>query len=270
MAEFVLPRFLVDFEREHKRHLSVGLVIANSASVWALVGEGRADLGLAAKDPSGDGPALSETSFCEDEVVVGVPEAHPWATADEVSLDDFVRTPMIMRDPGANSRIVVDAALEPLGHSLARPPSGRDRQHDGGQGHRRLRAGARAAVAPCPGGTERAARGSPRCRPPFPPSLRAPARRRGEPPLCGVRPVSVAARGCAPEFITSGYGPQNRSRSTAAGGRVLRLSANKTKGAGEMRRSVAMAVFALMTGVIATSCGGGGNDNATTQAQTTG
>jgi len=121
MAEFVLPRFLVDFEREHKRHLSVGLVIANSASVRSLVGEGRADLGLAAEDPSADGPALSETPFCEDEVVVGVPEAHPWATADEVDLDDFVSTPIIMRDPGANSRIIVDVALEPLGRSLAPP-----------------------------------------------------------------------------------------------------------------------------------------------------
>jgi DNA-binding transcriptional LysR family regulator len=54
-------------------------------------------------------------------VVVGAPEAHPWATADEVALDDFVRTPIIMRDPGANSRIVVDAALKALGLSLARP-----------------------------------------------------------------------------------------------------------------------------------------------------
>lgn len=121
MAEFVLPRFLVDFERDHEHHLSVGLVIANSASVWALVGEGHADLGLAAEDPSADGPALVEMRFCEDEVVVGAPEAHPWATADEVALDDFVRTPIIMRDPGANSRIVVDAALKALGLSLARP-----------------------------------------------------------------------------------------------------------------------------------------------------
>jgi DNA-binding transcriptional LysR family regulator len=121
MAEFVLPRFLVDFEREHQRHLSVGLVIANSASARALVGEGRADLGVVAEDPSTDGPALVETSFCEDEVVVGVPEDHPWATADEVALDDFIRMPIIMRDPGANSRIVVDAALEALGLSLAPP-----------------------------------------------------------------------------------------------------------------------------------------------------
>jgi DNA-binding transcriptional LysR family regulator len=121
MAEFVLPRFLVDFEREHRRHLSVGLVIANSASGRALVGEGRADMGVVAEDPSTDGPVLVETPFCEDEVVVGVPEAHPWATANELDLDDFVRTPMIMRDPGANSRIVVDAALKALGYSLAPP-----------------------------------------------------------------------------------------------------------------------------------------------------
>jgi DNA-binding transcriptional LysR family regulator len=121
MAEFVLPRFLVDFEREHQHRLSVGLVIANSASGRALVGEGRADLGVVAEDPSTDGPALVETPFCEDEVVVGVPQAHPWAATDEVDLDDFVRTPMIMRDPDANSRIVVDAALKALGLSLAPP-----------------------------------------------------------------------------------------------------------------------------------------------------
>jgi len=121
MAEFVLPRFLVDFEQEHQHHLSVGLVIANSASGRALVGEGRADLGVVAEDPSTNGPALVESPFCEDEVVVGVPETHPWATVDEVDLDDFVRTPIIMRDPGANSRIVVDAAVKALGLSLAPP-----------------------------------------------------------------------------------------------------------------------------------------------------
>jgi DNA-binding transcriptional LysR family regulator len=95
---------------------------ASRSESAALVGEGRADLGAVA-EPSSDGPALVKTPFCEDEVVVGVPEAHPWATADEVALDDFVRTSIIMRDPGANSRIVVDAALEALGVSLASPPA---------------------------------------------------------------------------------------------------------------------------------------------------
>jgi DNA-binding transcriptional LysR family regulator len=121
MAEFVLPRLLVDFERERPDHLSVGLVIANSASGRALVAEGRADLGVVAEDPSRDRTGLVETPFCEDEVVVGVPPDHPWAESDEVDLDDFVGTPMIMRDPDANSRIVVDAALSGLGLSLAPP-----------------------------------------------------------------------------------------------------------------------------------------------------
>jgi DNA-binding transcriptional LysR family regulator len=85
------------------------------------VGEGRADLGVAAEDPSTEWAALVETPFCGDEVVVGVPETHPWTRVDEVPLDDFVRAPIIMRDPGASSRIVVDAALEPLGLSLAPP-----------------------------------------------------------------------------------------------------------------------------------------------------
>lgn len=121
MAEFVLPRFLVDFEQEHHHHLSVGLVIANSAAARALVEGGRADLGVVAEGFSADGPGPVETPLCEDEVVIGVPEAHAWAVAGDIDMDDFTRTPLIMRDPDANSRLVVNAALGALGLSLAPP-----------------------------------------------------------------------------------------------------------------------------------------------------
>jgi DNA-binding transcriptional LysR family regulator len=121
IAEFVLPGLLVDLEREHERHLSVELAIGNSSLVRELVREGRADVGVAAGEPLAEERVLVETRFCEDEVVVAVPRTHRWAKADEVDLDEFASAPMIMRDPGANSRLVVDAALKRLGLSLAPP-----------------------------------------------------------------------------------------------------------------------------------------------------
>ncbi len=122
MAEFVLPPMLVELESRHERHLSVELSIANSRAARGLVLEGRAELGVVATDGSDpQATGLCESPFCEDEIVVAVPEAHPWAAFEEIELAEFTSTPMIMRDPGASSRRVVSDALEARGMSLAPP-----------------------------------------------------------------------------------------------------------------------------------------------------
>jgi DNA-binding transcriptional LysR family regulator len=123
IAEFVLPGPLVDFERRRDRHLSLELMVANSIVVRELVRDGRADFGIAAVDTlaRGVGGALAETPFCTDEVILGVPEAHEWAARETVPLEDFVRTPLVMRDPSANTRRVVDEALAGRGLALAAP-----------------------------------------------------------------------------------------------------------------------------------------------------
>jgi DNA-binding transcriptional LysR family regulator len=122
IAEVVLPPIMVDLQARNERHLSIELSIANSQRVCGLVVEGRADLGLAVAagtDPQTSG--LCEEPFCEDEIVVAVPESHPWAAVDEIDPAEFVATRMIMRDPGADSRRAVSAYIEDLGMSLAPP-----------------------------------------------------------------------------------------------------------------------------------------------------
>jgi DNA-binding transcriptional LysR family regulator len=122
IAEFVLPGPLVDFERRRDRHLSVELMVANSVVVRELVRDGRADFGIAAVDRVAQGVApLTETPFCEDEVIVAVPADHPWARAGAVEVGDFTATPMVVRDPSANTRRVVEEALAERGLSLAPP-----------------------------------------------------------------------------------------------------------------------------------------------------
>jgi len=120
IAEFVLPGPLVAFERRHERHLSVELIIANSLVVRDLVREGRAEFGIAADEPArSDG--LRDLPLLEDEVVVAVPGDHPWASAREVTVEDLTATPMIVRDPSAHTRRVVEAALAERGLGLSPP-----------------------------------------------------------------------------------------------------------------------------------------------------
>ena len=122
IAEFVLPGPLVDFEARRDRHLSVELMVANSIVVRELVRDGRADFGIAAVDIQATGVgSLVETPFCDDEVILAVPGTHPWAALDAVPLDDLVATPLVMRDPSANTRRVVGEALARRGLALAPP-----------------------------------------------------------------------------------------------------------------------------------------------------
>lgn len=122
MAEVVLPPILVELESQHDHHLSIELSIANSDAARTLVLEGRAELGVVATAGERPGESgLCESPFHEDEIVVAVPEGHPWAALEEIDLAEFATTRMIMRDPGASSRRVVSEALEPHGMSLAPP-----------------------------------------------------------------------------------------------------------------------------------------------------
>lgn len=122
IAEFVLPGPLVDFEQRRDRHLSVELMVANSIVVRELVRDGRADFGIAALDQLASGVgSLNETPFCDDEVIIAVPDRHPWARRETVPLVDLVATPLVMRDPSANTRRVVDDALAQRGLALAPP-----------------------------------------------------------------------------------------------------------------------------------------------------
>src|SRR3954468_18711770 len=122
IAEYVLPGPLVEFEQRRERHLSVELIIANSLVVRDLVREGRAEFGIAATAREAPPDSmLRELPFCNDEIVVAVPERHPWAARRSIPLRELTRVAMIMRDPSANTRQVVEGALAARGLELQPP-----------------------------------------------------------------------------------------------------------------------------------------------------
>jgi len=121
VAEFLLSRPLVEFQQRHERHHSVELTVVNSIVARSLVHEGRVELAIAVREPDDEAAGLIEVPFQESEIILAVPEAHDWARLEEVPLQQFVETPLIMRDPHANSRRTVDLVLEGLGLSLSPP-----------------------------------------------------------------------------------------------------------------------------------------------------
>jgi DNA-binding transcriptional LysR family regulator len=122
IAEYLLPEPLSEYRARLGQRLALELVVANSSVVHDLVREGRADFGLAAIDPHAIPDALLVSQHvCEDEVLAAVSPAHPWAAHARVPAEEFLRTPMVMRDPSANTRRIVDAVLHERGLRLAAP-----------------------------------------------------------------------------------------------------------------------------------------------------
>jgi DNA-binding transcriptional LysR family regulator len=121
IAEFVLPGRLVEYEQLRGRHLSVELVIANSVVVRDLVSAGRAEFGIAAARKGSPLPGLEQVHFCDDEVVVAIPQGHPWAKLEEIDPEQLVAEPLVVRDPTANTRQTVDEALASRGLTLSPP-----------------------------------------------------------------------------------------------------------------------------------------------------
>lgn len=99
----------------------VELVTANSQVVRGLVADGRADLGVAARRPHATpNPAVRELHLVDDLIVCAVPPDHPWARRKSISQDEFLRTPIVVRDPASNARWTLEAELEERG--LQPPP----------------------------------------------------------------------------------------------------------------------------------------------------
>ncbi len=117
IAQYILPRLLVEFLREHPK-APVSVISANTQDVVSHVAERRAVLGLI-EGPPGTSD-LKVENFIEDEILVIVADGHPWARAPEIrpNVKDLGKEPLVLREPGSGTRRVVENALRKAGLSL--------------------------------------------------------------------------------------------------------------------------------------------------------
>jgi DNA-binding transcriptional LysR family regulator len=109
IAQYVLPRLLGEFEREHPR-VRPTLISGNTEVIVRAVEEQRIAMGLI------EGPAHSRQvrtePFLVDEMVLIVPASHEWAERNYVRTDEIPGVELLMRERGSGSRRVVEMALE--------------------------------------------------------------------------------------------------------------------------------------------------------------
>ncbi len=112
-AEYVLSDALVLMRRDTSA--AVEVVIANSRLVKRMIDDGRADVGVAAYLSAESVAGAAVEPLIEDELVVAVPLAHPWARRSSITPAELISTPLVLRDPEAQTRQVIDQELARAG-----------------------------------------------------------------------------------------------------------------------------------------------------------
>ncbi len=112
IAQYVLPRMLGCFRREHPR-VKLQIRSGNTEEVVQWLIEGRIAIGLI------EGPALRKDvrvePFMEDELVLLYPGNHPWKNRKSLTVQDLKDAPFLLREQGSGSRRVLETALEKAG-----------------------------------------------------------------------------------------------------------------------------------------------------------
>jgi DNA-binding transcriptional LysR family regulator len=112
-AEFLMSGALVSMHRETSAPVEV--IIANSRLVKQMVRDGAADVGVAACSSGETVDDAACMELIDDEIVFAVPLGHPWARRSSITSAELLATPIVLRDPDANTRQVLDDALTAAG-----------------------------------------------------------------------------------------------------------------------------------------------------------
>ena len=112
IAQYVLPRLLGEFRREHPR-VHPTLISGNTEHIVEAIEKQKIVLGFI------EGPARSREvktqPFLEDELVLIASTAHEWTERSSVSCSEIAATPLLMRERGSGTRHVIELAIERQG-----------------------------------------------------------------------------------------------------------------------------------------------------------
>ncbi len=109
---YLLPLLLAEFHRRHPG-IELKVEVANTQWVQQALLEDRVEVGLT------EGPAeaaeLESAVFFPDELVVIAPAGHPFLGRGPVTARELVREPLLLREEGSGTRLVVEQALRRKG-----------------------------------------------------------------------------------------------------------------------------------------------------------
>jgi DNA-binding transcriptional LysR family regulator len=105
---YLLPQLLGDLRRTHPQ-VEVLLRVGDTSEVLERVVGGRLDLGVVGEAQFD--PALHVELFRRDRLVLILGPSHPLGARERVTLADLAGEPFVLREPGSNTREVLERAL---------------------------------------------------------------------------------------------------------------------------------------------------------------
>jgi len=112
IGAYVLPQMLADFKRQYPALRLIAEIRATYYVAEALQAH-AIDVGLV--EAAVDSDALVVETFLDDELVLTVPAGHPWAGRTSVAPAELQGQPLVAREPGSGSRMLVEESLRALG-----------------------------------------------------------------------------------------------------------------------------------------------------------
>jgi len=108
IADYLLPPVIAAFAKKYPQ-VRLYLQVRNTEEIGRLLVEGKLKLAFV-EAPLYD-MRIRQSTFLQDELGVIVSKAHPFAAKPFVTLEDVMRAPMIIREPGSGTRAVLEEAL---------------------------------------------------------------------------------------------------------------------------------------------------------------
>lgn len=114
-GEYLLPRLMGDFKREHPR-FTLSLKISDTKDIVQELLQGHIEFGLIGAKV--DHPSLHYEKFGEDEIIIIAPSDHPLTRKRSVGFEDLLKEPWIIREEGSGTQMTVERVLRKKGKSL--------------------------------------------------------------------------------------------------------------------------------------------------------
>lgn len=110
---YILPPLLGEFKQAYPE-VTVTLIESDTAGIIQDTIEGRVELGIVgAKAREAQ---LVQEKVMDDEMYLIVPKGHKWAATGHVRLEELIKEPFIMREPGSGTRKSIEQVLDQSGH----------------------------------------------------------------------------------------------------------------------------------------------------------
>jgi len=116
IAQYVLPPLLADFHKKFA-DITVTLMIKNTEQIELALQNKDIDFGII--EGQSKNSSFKYTEFIKDEIVLVANSHHPSAKKEKIHLDELLKTPLLIREPGSGTLEVIAHALKPFDIKIA-------------------------------------------------------------------------------------------------------------------------------------------------------